>query len=373
MRFAKDKSGQIDRELARRLVIRAAEAGVNYFDTSYYYQGSEEALGAILAEDGLRDRIFLATKLPHQACLYHYHFDRYFNIQLSRLQTDHVDYYLIHNLSDLDSWERLVDIGIEDWIADKKASGAIRQIGFSFHGNAVDFKQLIEAYDWDFCQIQYNYMDEFFQAGREGIQLAYSKGMSVMVMEPLLGGRLATDLPKKAIKAFAAANPERSAASWALRWLFDQREVTLVLSGMNAPEQLEDNLACADVCHIGCLSDAERKVYGPVQASIRSHYKVSCNGCNYCMPCPNGVNIPGCFSAYNRSYSLGYLTGVWAYLQFTGLDRSMRGGASACRRCGQCEAKCSQNIPIVDTLAKVRRRMEPFWIKHVDKMILKRL
>ena len=356
MRFPRDQGR------TEKLVIAAVDAGVNYFDTAYVYGNSEATLGTIMHKNGLRGKIHLATKLPHQMCKSYDDFDTLFNEQLGRLRTSYIDYYLIHNISEISKWRDLCDIGIEKWIDEKKAKGQIKQIGFSFHGTRDGFLALIDAYDWDFCQIQYNYMDENYQAGRTGLRKAHEKGLPVIVMEPLLGGKLADGLPPKAAKLFKEYDAQRSAAAWGFRWLWDQPEVTVVLSGMNSAAQLEDNLESAQHAKPKMLADDEAAVYKPVVAALREAYKVPCTGCNYCMPCPSGVNIPGCFAAYNTMQAMGFVSGLTQYVTGTGAnDPDRKSRAIFCTKCGACEKKCPQNIAIPKTLAVVAKRMEPFW------------
>jgi predicted aldo/keto reductase-like oxidoreductase len=360
----------IDLSKSEKLVLEAIEKGVNYFDTAYIYGGSEEALGEILYKNNVRSKIYLATKLPHYKCKQYEDFDRIFGEQLERLKTDYIDYYLIHNIGDLNAWQALLALGIEAWIAEKKASGEIRHIGFSFHGTQSSFMELLDAYPWEFCQIQYNYMNENYQAGRAGLRAAYAKGLPVIVMEPLLGGKLAAGLPKKAEKLFADADPSRTPAAWGLKWLWDQPEVTVILSGMNAPEQLTDNLKAAVESSVGALTDSEREVLAKVKTVFEESYRVPCTGCNYCMPCPNHVNIPGCFAAYNASYANGFVTGMTQYMTSTNALHtadSMR--ASNCVKCGLCETKCPQDIKIAAELGKVRKRVEPFWFNLLLKIV----
>ncbi|MCL2826897.1 MAG: aldo/keto reductase, partial [Eggerthellaceae bacterium] len=237
--------GKTDFNKTEQLVARSIEEGVNYFDCAYLYPGSEETLGTILQKNGLRDKVYIATKLPLMKCKTAADFDALFTTQLERLKTDHIDYYLMHNLSDMALWKQLGDLGVEAWIAEKKAQGAIRQVGFSFHGKNNEFLDLLDAFDWDFCQIQYNYLNITYQAGLSGLLAAHEKGLPVIVMEPLLGGKLAKNLPKAAAQVFSQADPKRLPADWAFRWLFDQEAVTVVLSGMNSDAQLEENLRTA--------------------------------------------------------------------------------------------------------------------------------
>ena len=361
-----------DRELTEKLIVDAVNSGINYFDTAYVYGNSEVKLGEILRKNNLRDKIYLATKLPHQKCESYNDFENLFQEQLKRLQTDYIDYYLVHNISDAAMWSGLCELGIERWIAEKKTNGQIRRIGFSFHGAQSGFMSLIDAYDWEFCQIQYNYMDENYQAGRAGLHRAHEKGLPVIIMEPLLGGKLATGLPSKAMKLFRDADIDRSAASWGLRWLWNQSEVTVVISGMNSLEQLVDNLKTAEEAKPGMLSDEESAVFAPVVATLRESYKIPCTGCNYCMPCPAGVNIPDCFAAFNTSYAMGFIAGITQYITSTGANRVKRQYmASNCVKCGACEKRCPQHIKVSTSIADVKKRMEPWWFMGVMKLIRK--
>lgn len=366
MRFPRDAAK------TEKLILTAIERGVNYFDTAYIYGNSEVTLGEILHKNKVREKVYLATKLPHQKCKSYADFDRLFAEQLERLKTDYIDYYLIHNISEADSWRGLCELGIEQWIVEKKASGQIRQIGFSFHGAQNGFLSLLDAYAWDFCQIQYNYMDENYQAGRTGLQKAHAKGLPVIIMEPLLGGKLATGLPERAVKLFRDVDPKLSAAAWAFRWLWNQPEVTVVLSGMNGEDQLEDNLKTAETAAVGLLSEKEAAVFTPVVAALREAYKIPCTGCNYCMPCPQGVNIPGCFAAYNTRSAMGFAPGFTQYITSTGANHPEKVySGRRCVQCGVCEKKCPQHIEIIKTLDTVTKRMEPFWFGPAMKLINK--
>ena len=239
------KYGKIDMEATRAQIALAVEQGVNYFDTAYVYSGSEAALGEILESEGLRQRVKIATKLPHYLIRSVEGMEKLFQEELKRLRTDYVDYYLMHMLNDIEAWHRLQDMGIEQWIAEKKKIGAIRQVGFSYHGGTDMFCKIVDVYDWDFCQIQYNYLDEHAQAGRRGLHHAHAKGLPVVIMEPLRGGRLVNALPEKAKQIFAGFAQKRSAAEWGLRWLWDQKEVTVVLSGMNSETMVRENIRVA--------------------------------------------------------------------------------------------------------------------------------
>ena len=341
------------------LVTSAVKAGINYFDTAHMYLGSEASLGGILKKHGLREQVFIADKLPHSRCKSRGDIEKLFAESLERLQTDYIDYYLIHNIGSLEAWKRLEGLGIQEWIAKQKQAGRIRWIGFSFHGKSVDFVPLLDAYDWEFCQIQYNYMNENYQAGTAGLQAIHARGMAAVIMEPLLGGKLAQKLPQEAIKQFDQAVPGRSPAAWGLKWLWDKPEVTVVLSGMGTMEQLTENLATAVSSPSGCLTDAERAVYPKAYDAIAAAYKVPCTGCNYCMPCPKGVNIPGCFGAYNMSYVVGFTAGVGLYMNSTLGLGTARSAPGNCTQCGACVKKCPQEIDIPGRLKDVQRRLEP--------------
>ncbi|MDR3020850.1 MAG: aldo/keto reductase [Treponema sp.] len=363
MRFPRTL-GRIDMSKAEEMIMRSIDRGVNYFDTAWIYPGSEETLGLIFAKNNAREKVFIATKLPLVMVKKPEDFDRFFSQSLERLKTDYIDYYMMHMLMDFDQWTKLKDMGIEDWILQKKKSGQIKQIGFSFHGSGNEFLKILDDYDWEFCLIQYNYSDENFQAGVKGLRAAAAK-MPVMIMEPLLGGKLATGLPKDAVKIFRNANADLSPAGWALNWVWNQSEVTLLLSGMSNMEQLEENLLLAETASVGMHGETEKTVYENVLNSVRRAFKVPCTGCNYCMPCPVGVNIPGAFTAYNASYYMGYVAGMHQFITSAGFTSEKGSSPSQCIKCGKCEPNCPQHISIIKELKKVERRMEPLFIKFI--------
>ena len=356
MRFTKS-GGQIDQKKANEEMKLALDQGVNYFDTAYVYNGSEVALGNFVKEYDCRDRINIATKLPQYRVTKQEEFDRYFDEELSRLQTDYVDYYLLHMLNDVNSFNRLCGLGLLDWIRGKKESGAIKNIGFSFHGGTQAFKDLIDAYDWDFCQIQFNYMDEHAQAGIEGLKYANEKGLPVIIMEPLRGGRLVNALPQGALDEFDKMPVKRTPADWGLRWIWNHPEVSVVLSGMNDVAQVEENCRIATEATAGSLSEDELALYERVLAEINAKVKVGCTGCAYCQPCPKGVDIPNCFATYNASYTDNYMNSFREYFMMTTL-RKVRSNAGLCIKCGKCETVCPQHINIRDELDNVKRRFE---------------
>ena len=347
MRFPRDEA------LTEKLILRAIEAGVNYFDTAYIYPGSEATLGRILEKNGLRDSVYIATKLPPYFVKTREDIEKIFQKQLTRLKTQRIDYYLVHMLLNSKEWERLKDAGIVDWLESKKRIGAIGNFGFSYHGGVEEFKRIIDAHPWDFTMIQYNYFDEHKQAGREGLSYAAGKGMPVMVMEPLRGGKLATRLPADATKLFEALSPRRSPAEWALRWVWNQPEVTTLLSGMNSMQALEENIAAATDASPAELSPHQLKAFAQAKALLASQDSIACTGCNYCMPCPAGVDIPLCFSIYNDAAMDGGLMRKFNYIV-----RANGHNASLCVKCGACEKKCPQKLKIVDELERTKKMLE---------------
>jgi len=349
--------GKINKEKTEQQIMMAIDGGVNYFDTAYMYPGSESVLGEILEKNRVRDKVKIATKLPHYLIKSYEGLEKLFNEQLRRLRTDHIDYYLMHMLSDIQTWEKLKSLGIEEWLASKKESGIISQIGFSYHGNSDMFCKLVDAYDWDFCQIQYNYMDEHSQAGRKGLNHAHDKGLAVIIMEPLRGGKLVSHLPEDAKRIFASHPVKRTPAQWAFRWLWDQPEVTCVLSGMNSEEMVIDNMTTAPGTNVGELTSEDKEMLQNVVDAINSKMKVGCTGCGYCLPCPASVDIPGTFAAYNRKFTESRLWGPIEYLINTAMRKDST-AASNCIGCGKCEKHCPQYIPIRHELKNAQKHLE---------------
>ena len=357
MRFTRKGNG-IDIDKAEKELMTAYKAGVNYYDTAYIYPGSEEALGQILERNHIREKVHIATKLPQFLIRNIAAVDKYFDEELTRLRTTYIDYYLMHHVTDVAMWEKLKQVGILDWIRDKKASGAIRNIGFSYHGNTENFLKILNDYDWDFCQIQYNYLDEVSQAGVKGLKAAAEKGIPVVIMEPLRGGKLVNMLPQGARDAMKKSGRGWSPAEWGLRWLYDQKEVTVVLSGMNSVEMVAENCRIASEAEAGSFTDEDRRTLEAVKKNIREKEKVGCTGCRYCMPCPKGVDIPGIFRSYNTMFSESKSAGRSQFIQTVGLTKEPA-FASQCVRCGKCEQHCPQNIPIRDKLQEADRALRP--------------
>ena len=351
-------NGIIDKERAKEQIYYAIDHGVNIIDTAYPYHGgaSESFLGEIL-KDGYREKVKLCTKMPSWSVRKYEDMEKYLEIQLEKLQTDCIDYYLIHNLS-MVKFEKLEGLGIFRFLEDAKAKGKIKNIGFSFHSDLDSFKQIVDSYNWDVCLIQYNYMDEKNQAGTEGLEYAHSKGLIIFIMEPLKGGLLAGKVPDKALEIWEASDTGRSPADWALRWVLNHPEVATVFSGMGEMDQVEENLKVADEVLPNSLTEDELELYEQVKEVYKDLMKVDCTGCGYCMPCPRGVDIPRCFNIYNQKYMfnkspsfdyLGILGGV-----FSGQEAY----AGLCNECKRCLRACPQDLEIPELLGDVSSELE---------------
>ena len=361
MRFSK-KGNQIDIEKTEKEIMAAYKAGVNYYDTAYIYPGSEAVLGEILERNKIREKVNIATKLPQYLINNGKGLDKYFSEELSRLRTTYVDYYLMHHLTDVEMWEKLKRVGILDWIKQKKEAGEIRNIGFSYHGNTENFITILNDYDWDFCQVQYNYLDEETQAGVKGVKAAAQKGIPVVIMEPLRGGKLVNMLPEKAKKLFAENQHGWSPAEWAFRWLYNQPEITVVLSGMNSLQMVEENIKTASEMKAGDFTEEDFELLEKVKQAIKEKEKVGCTGCRYCMPCPKGVDIPGIFACYNTMYIESKREGRFQFAQTVGLTKEPA-FATQCIECGKCEQHCPQNIPIREKLKEADKALRPLTYK----------
>jgi predicted aldo/keto reductase-like oxidoreductase len=361
MRFTTN-GGRIDIAKAEKEIMEAYNAGVNYYDTAYVYTGSEAALGEILEKNGIRDKVNIATKLPQYLIGSRAAIDKYFDEELRRLRTDHVDYYLMHHMTAMNQWDKLKKVGIEDWFKEKKANGQIRNIGFSYHGNTEDFIGILNSYDWDFCQIQYNYVDEITQAGVDGLKAAAAKGIPVVIMEPLRGGKLVNLLPDKAKELIASKETGYTPAEYGLRWLWNQPEVTCVLSGMNSVEMVKENCRIASDVEAGSFTEDDFDTIAKVKEIIKETELVGCTGCRYCMPCPKGVDIPGTFACWNTMYTEGKSSGRFQYAQTVGLTKEPA-FATQCIECGKCEQHCPQSIPIRQKLKEADKDLRPFGYK----------
>jgi predicted aldo/keto reductase-like oxidoreductase len=355
-------NGKIDEARAIRQIRHAVDKGVNYVDTAWPYHGgaSEPLLGKAL-KGGYRDRVKVATKLPSWLIKCREDMDQYLAAQLGKLDTNRVDYYLLHGLNGA-MWDTLKEFGVIDFLHHALEDGRIVNAGFSFHGLAEDFSRIVDAYPWEFCQIQYNFLDQYNQAGTAGLKYAASKNMGVIVMEPLRGGNLGLPTPPRAVEEiWHEAKTRRTPAEWALRWVWDHKEVTVVLSGMNDEAHIEENLSIADSARAGSLTREELDLVERVSRKYHELMKVGCTGCGYCMPCPSDVLIPVCFETYNKMHMFGEAEMVkFSYaIRMSGMLADGKPKyASQCVECGECLDKCPQHIPIPEFLVKVSAEME---------------
>ena len=351
MRFPTDSGHEdIDEDAAAEMLHYAIDQGVNYLDTAYPYHGgnSEPFLGRVL-QDGHREGVRLATKLPCWKVEREADFDHYLNEQLQRLRTDHIPFYLLHSLNEK-WWHRVRDMGVLEWAEGARMDGRIGHLGFSFHDEYAVFEEIVDAYDWAYCQIQYNYMDIENQAGQKGLKYAASKGLAVVVMEPLLGGRLVNP-PDPIREIWSEAPSTRTPASWALHWLWDQPEVSVVLSGMSTMQQVQENVAAAARSAAGTLSEEELRIVDRVREAYQELCPIPCTKCNYCMPCPHGVNIPRNLEIYNEGIMYDKPESARRSYDFLAEERR----AGACTACLECEEKCPQSIPISEWMNQADR------------------
>ena len=375
------KNNSIDREKAQEFILYAINKGVNYIDTAYAYHGgeSESFLGDILSltgADGVkyRDKIKLSTKLPSWMVRSREDMDAFLNEQLGKLQTASIDYYYVHSV-DLSTILRLKKLGLYEFLEKAKSEGKIKNIGFSYHGSPHEFNELIDDFNWDMVLVQYNYLDVNAQAGIRGIQYAYEKDIAVFVMEPLKGGLLAGELPKEVSDLFDSVHSEKSSVNWALSWIFNQKEITCVLSGMGSLEQIKENMAIAERVEVNSLSDEELDILDKAQGIFNSMMKINCTGCGYCLPCPKGVNIPDCFNVYNEKYLfdkklLGIFPGAMAnYYMVVGGITNKQSSAGLCNHCGRCKRLCPQSLDIPNELDRVKSEFEKFGFNYQIKFI----
>ena len=361
------KNGKIDRLKAKKLIYHAIESGVNFIDTAYLYGDSESFLGEIITPE-IRSKIKICTKLPSINVRKYDDMEKFLSEQLKRLQTDYIDYYLIHAV-DLKTINRLIKRDLFKFIQKAKDEGKIRHIGFSYHGPKEEFEIIVDGYDWDVVMVQYNYFDENVQASMEGIEYAASKGMGIFVMEPLKGGILAGKMPGKVEEIFKKADSDKSNAAWALEWVLNNRNITCVLSGMNTFQQLNDNLKIADKTTPLSMTFDEMETVELATRVMRDSLKINCSTCGYCMPCPQGVNIPECLKIYNEKYLFNHKglmnQSFMDYYQYVGGIMGNRGNASLCNGCGKCLRKCPQKLNIIEELKKVKKEFEMPGMKYI--------
>ncbi|HCC07433.1 MAG TPA: aldo/keto reductase [Clostridiales bacterium] len=352
------KNGKVDEELTEKQIMSAIKNGVNYFDTAYFYHGgkSETILGNVLEKNNCREKVKIADKMPPFLVKTIGEIEKIFGTQLERLKTTYIDYYLMHAVSNFQTWERLKKMGIVEFIERNKKEGKIKYIGFSYHGNVSDFKKIVDDYEWDFCQIQYNYLDEYNQAGTEGLKYASGKGLGVVIMEPLRGGKLAGRVPDKVKEIIDKSDIKRTAAEWALRWVWNHKEVGTVLSGMNDDEHIAENIRIASSSLPNSLTVEDLVLMDKVKQTYKELMKVPCTGCGYCMPCPYGVDIPYAFNTYNSKYFFNNKNAKYQYASFTaGIGGGKSSHANQCTECGRCEKMCPQGILIRQELKKVSK------------------
>ena len=346
------KFDNIDEKTTEAMLKYAIENGVNYVDTAYVYHGgmSEKVVGKILKK-GLRNKVYLATKLPTWMITERKDMDKYLNEQLERLQTDHIDFYLVHGLAK-DRWNTLEGLGVIEFLEAAKKDGRITHAGFSYHDEPQNFKDIVDAHDWDFCQTQFNYMDTAYQAGLKGLRYVGTKGMGLVIMEPLKGGQLTGSVPPAIQKIWDKAEVKRTPAEWGLRYVWDYMEPGVVLSGMSTLEQVKENVKLADSAKPGSLTKKEKTLIGEVKKKYKTMVAVDCTGCRYCMPCPSGVDIPGNFNMLNNATMFGSAnTMKMVYKMY--MPETER--ASNCAKCGECEEKCPQHLPIKEKLEEVSK------------------
>ncbi|MPW27164.1 aldo/keto reductase [Alkalibaculum sp. M08DMB] len=348
---------KIDEQLAMKLVHYAIDKGLNYIDTAYPYHGTgmenggqSELFVAKVLKNGYREKVKIATKLPSWLIKTREDMDILLNKQLERLETDVIDFYLVHGINS-NVWPILKEAGITEFLDDAIKDGRIKYAGFSFHDKLDLFKEVVDHYDWSFCQIQYNYIDEDFQAGAEGLDYAAQRGLGIVIMEPIRGGKLADNLPEEALNAFDKSQIKRTPAEWALRWVSNHPGVSVILSGMNTMDQVKENINIANEATTNSLTKKELEIVDEVKEILQERIKVNCTACGYCMPCPEGVNIPSCFTMYNNYQIFGKEE---AY----NMRMAPSQRASNCVECGICETHCPQGILIRDELRNVKAVFE---------------
>lgn len=351
----------IDESRAIRMMRHAFDQGVNYVDSAYpYHGGNSEVIVGKALQDGYRDKVNVATKMPVRILESKRDLDTIFTQQLSKLQTNHIDFYLFHGLNH-DRWQKIQDLGAIDWAEAKIADGQIEYLGFSFHDDFPTFQTIIDEYSgWSFCQIHYNYIDTHYQAGEQGLKYAASKGLGVVIMEPLQGGNLTIAPPSEIQKLWDQAPIQRSLAEWGLLWLWNQPEVSLVLSGMSTMTQVVENLESANRSGVGCLTESELQLFSQIRAKHQQYGFIGCTGCQYCLPCPQNVAIPEILSAYNHIYrgrgdSAHEETAIAAYHHHVSENQT----PSNCIQCNACLQKCPQELPIPILLERAARYLEP--------------
>ena len=370
MRFP-TKLGRIDVESTKNQILLAIDNGVNYLDTAWFYHvgESESFLGKHILKDGYREKVNIATKLPCFLINKTSQFEEIFEKQRAKLNVDVIDYYLLHAL-DGKTFDKMVSLGIIDFMNNLKESGRIRNMGFSFHSAYDDFEHIVDSYDWDFCQVQYNILDENYQAGIKGIDYASKKGLGIFIMEPLRGGSLVGKMPKEVESLYNSAKVRRSPADWALRWVYNHPQVTMVLSGMNVDEHVLENLEIASNSLPNSLTNDESEIISNVRDIYNKLMTVKCTGCEYCLPCPAGINIPNAFKSLNNKSMFGSRLNSIMYINATGIrfKGEKPSWTTNCINCGKCEKACPQHIEIRENLKLVNKELEGPLAKTIAKV-----
>ncbi len=366
------KRGMVDVKRATAQVRHAIDKGVNYLDTAMpYHMGASETFLAAALRDGYRDKVKIATKLPPWSVKEFSDMDKVLDAQLTRTNTEIIDYYLLHGING-NVWKELDALNVGKFLDESKKRGKIGATGFSFHGDIEGFKEIIDGYDWDFCQIQYNYLDEYNQAGTEGLKYAADKGLGVIIMEPLRGGNLAGKVPPEVKTIWSEAEIKRTPAEWALRWVWNHPEVTVVLSGMNRENHVEENLRIAEEAFPNTLTEKELQIIYRVKETYGRLMKAGCTGCRYCMPCPAGVDIPACFEMYDNVNMFGdkNMVKVFYLARVGGVTSTGKPAyASLCKNCGQCVEKCPQSLPIPELLEDVSDMFDGIGLKAMGRFV----
>ncbi|SHH78605.1 aldo/keto reductase [Clostridium grantii] len=361
-----EASSLIDKDKALKQIRDAIDNGVNYLDTAYPYHlgASESFLGEYVLKDGYREKVKIATKLPCYIINKRETMEEIFQKQLGKLQVEYIDYYLLHAL-DGKSWDKMLSLGIIDFMDKIRKEGKVKHMGFSFHGKKEDFMRIVDGYDWEFTQVQFNILDEHFQAGIEGIEYAYSKGMGVIVMEPLRGGSLVGKIPKEVQKLYDSAEIKKSPADWALRWVWNHPAVTMILSGMNREDHIKENMKIASEALPNSMTETEINIVEKVRKTYNKLMQVGCTGCAYCMPCPAGIDIPAAFKNLNNYHMFSKMGAKISHMTYLGIQ-SADGKAhwtSSCIDCGKCEKRCPQHIPVRKVFKQVQQNLEKPSIK----------
>ncbi len=365
-----EKRGKIDEKRAKKQLFHAIEKGVDYFDTAMpYHMGASEPFLGKLFQGETRKKINLATKLPPWYVNQPSDMEKLFTSQLDNLRTDYIDYYLLHALNG-ESFQKMQDMGAIDFFDQLKTQGRIRNAGFSFHGKKKDFKRIVDAYDWEFCQVQYNYLDTENQAGTKGLEYAAGKDLGIIIMEPLRGGNLGKKSPSQIQKIWNRADKKREPVQWSLEWIWNHPEVTSILSGMNEDNHIDQNIQMAANAFPSTMSQKDLALVDKARDLYRKLMKAGCTGCRYCMPCQYGVDIPGCFELYNNFHMFNDKTNARMFYLATGggLFSDKPALASQCQECGECEEVCPQDLPIMDLLKEVKEEFEGVKFRMILKI-----